>query len=298
MAVVVAFLVLCLGAPVLGWWLGGRKSSVWVPCAVTALAVTGGHAVISSRPDWMVQWYPHRDFALIDGVWFAPFVLTFLGIAVRRLATHQRVLRGAVLGCLAAVVALAVGSGGWVVSGSPVATRHIVDHDGVVRQTTSYTCAAAASATLCRRLHVPVTEAEMASAMQVVPYRGTTMVRVYWAMRDVLGDRVRSVQLLHAPELAKGRVPTPCLADLRYGFGLNHCVLVREVRDDDVIIEDPETGIDRMPIAQARRLWSGNIVSVELRTPIPPLRAQHFTRGVGLLLAPRGPVRDDPHRSR
>ena len=42
-----------------------------------------------------------------------------------------------------------------------------------------------------------------------------------------LDGHVASVELLHRPLLAKGAVPTPCVADLTISPGLNHLVVIR-----------------------------------------------------------------------
>jgi len=266
---ILAFVTLTIGAAPVGWWIGGRPRVVWIPAAVLGLAGTIVFPIIARRPDLLLQLYPSREFAAIDPVWFVPFAVGFLGVAARQVDRRSTRIAVGVLSSF--LVLLGAGSALWVVAGADIELRHSVDEEGVVRQTTYYTCGAAATATLCRRLGVPTTEAEMARRTGVVPGCGTTMVKVYWALQDMLGDRVERIRLLHAPELLPGAVPTPCVADLRLSIALNHLVLVREVRADCVVIEDPVHGLQRLPLSEARDLWSGSIVAIDLREPLPPV---------------------------
>lgn len=260
-ALVLTFITAVVLAAPAGWWLGGRSRMVWLPAAWLLLAATVGYPIVARRPDLLLAVYPTREFAIIDSVWFVPFAVAFLGVASRQVERRStRVVAGLLSACL---VVLGGGSTLWVASGAQLALSHAVDDEGVVRQTTSYTCGAAAAATLCRRLGVPMTEAEMARRAGVVPGCGTTMVKVYWALRDTLGDRVASVRLLHVPDLRPGAVPTPCVADLRVAPWLNHLVLVREVRADALVLEDPVMGLTRVPLAEARAMWRSSVVAVD-----------------------------------
>ena len=281
-----------LAAPT-GWWLGGRSRAVWVPAACLLLAVTVAYPLVARRPDVLLALYPSRDFAAIDSVWFVPFAVGFLGLASRQVDRRTTRVTAGLLSAF--LVVLGAGSALWVASGARLALRHSVDEEGVVRQTTGYTCGAAAAATLCRRLGVPMTEADMAVRAGVVPGCGTTMVKVYWALRDALGDRVRSVRLLHARDVRPGAVPTPCVAELRVAPWLNHLVLVREVRADAVVIEDPEAGLTRVPLAEAQAMWRGPIVAVDCGGQALPLGRLVDRNFIAAPAAPSTPAPAVPH---
>lgn len=260
-----AFLWLVLVAGPLGWKIGGRGRAVWIPVAVLALAGLVAYPLLGWRPDMALRVLPWRVIAAVDDSWFVPFAALFFGIAAR-----QAPRRGTQVGAIAlAVLLIGLGgaSAGWLVSGADVPVGERVDANGVVRQTTGYTCGAAASATFLRLHGLSATEREMARATMVVPMRGTTMLKLYWAMDDVFRPRGRTVELRHCPVLEPGLVPTPCLADVRLGPLVDHVVVVREVGPSGITLDDPMHGVSFVGIEAARAMWRGSILSL---APTPP----------------------------
>ncbi|MCI0340523.1 MAG: cysteine peptidase family C39 domain-containing protein [Planctomycetales bacterium] len=252
-------------------WLAARRSRwVWVPVALVGLAGTVAFPILERRPDLLASLYPSRDFAAVDDCWFVPFAGLFLGVAARQV-TRPLARRG-LLVLAALVVGIGAGHAGWLAGHADVPAGDKMDADGVVLQTTSYTCGVAAAAGFLRRFGVPATEREMAREALVVPYRGTTMVKVLWAVRDALEPRGYRVRLVGAGSLGPGEVATPCLADVKtHPFAGNplvagHLVVLRSIRPDLVVVEDPARGLVGLTHEDLRSLWLGSLIVAE-RTP-------------------------------
>ena len=82
-------------------------------------------------------------------------------------------------------------------------------------------------------------------------------------------------------------MPTPCLAKFHLNPVLDHMVLICDVRHDCVVIEDPVTGMGRVPLELARRMWIGPVIAVRSSAPVPPITPQQPTAGpFGPALAP------------
>ena len=106
---------------------------------------------------------------------------------------ERRLFKLPAVAMAAFLVLLGMLSTGWTLSGATVTSREYVDDDGVTRQTTLYTCGAASAATLVRAVGIEKTEAEMARATGVVPGRGTTFVKAYWGLREMLAEQPLAV---------------------------------------------------------------------------------------------------------
>lgn len=155
--------------------------------------------------------------------------------------------------------------------------------DGLVcRQTSQTSCLPAACATLLSRYGVTTTEAEMAS-LCFTRKRGTNWLGVYhglsvklqpMGLRPVLFDE--SLEQLFArdePQIIscgiseeQARMHPQYEKDWGWIPGVEHAVVLLEVKKTAVIVGDPATGRERWSKQDLQRLWNGRGVRLQ---PIP-----------------------------
>ncbi len=233
-----------------------------MPAAMISLAALCSYPLLSYVPAFQLSLYPLRSMVWVDDIWPVPWAMFFLALGMRQVEEEKRLMRGAVMamGLLAGAYILVVV--GWFMMGVPVTVKNLVDQNQVTRQTTSFTCAAAATSTLCRHYGVEITEEQACKEVLVLPMMGASPAKVAWAVRDLLGDRVAKVEILTNVELAKGKVPVPCLAAVVIPPGINHLLVLRDVTDTHAIFDDPLNGRTVFPIALARERWDGVVIAV------------------------------------
>ncbi len=293
------FLWLTFLAVPAGWLASRRTRWIWVPVALLGLAGTVAFPILERRPDLLGSLYPTRAFTAVDDCWFVPFAGLFLGVAAGQVA--RPFARRGLLALAALMVLLGAGHAGWLAGHAEVPAGDRVDTDGVVLQTTPYTCGAAAAAGFLRRFGVPATEREMARETLVVPYRGTTMVKILWAVRDALEPRGYRVRLVGGPpaSLEPGEAPTPCLADwrmppsLEHPLGEGHLVVIRALRRDLVVLEDPSRGLVGISHDEMRERWLGSLIVAE-RVPQAASPARRAPPRASPVPAPASPAEGLP----
>ncbi|MHC5021795.1 MAG: cysteine peptidase family C39 domain-containing protein [Planctomycetota bacterium] len=254
--------LLAIGAPFAGWWISGKEKKVWMTAAVVSLAALCSYPLLSYVPAFQLSLYPLRSMAYLDDIWPVPWALFFLALGMRQVEPEKRLMRGAVvaMGLLAGAYILFVV--GWFIAGAPASAKNVVDQHQITRQSTTYTCAAAATATLCRRFGVEITEQQACEEVLVLPMMGASPAKVAWAVRDLLGERAAAVEILTGVELAPGKVPVPCLAEVIIPPGINHLLVLRDVDAESAYFDDPLNGRTTFPIALARERWTGVVIAV------------------------------------
>ncbi len=128
-----------------------------------------------------------------------------------------------------------------------------------IHQKYDFSCGSAALATLLTyAYHIPVTEAAVFKSM----YRHGNAARIrdegfslldmknYLARHGVPADGFRN----NLATLAELRVPAIVLINYR---GYHHFVVVRGIKDGQVLISDPSLGLRTQPISAFKRQWSG-----------------------------------------
>jgi len=258
---VILVLLATLAAPALGWWLSTKEPKVWGPAMGATLAVTVAYPLLAQRADWMLALTPWRSLAWVDDIWWIPFAACFLSVAAARVDAERKLFKLPAIAVVGLVVLLGLFCTGWTLSGAVVTSREHVDAKGVTRQTTMYTCGAAAAATLVRSLGMERTEAEMARRTGVVPQRGTTFVKVYWALTELLAEEPYDVALTRAAE-PTADMPMPCLAGVKLSPLLNHFIVVREIKNGRAILDDPLNGRVDHPVEHLKAQWLGVVIAV------------------------------------
>ncbi len=250
-----------LWPPLLGGvliWVGARMSreSRSRLLALVAAVLVGGAAVASYGAS--LAWPSWR---LVSGVWFGPLggeptlacwaglllVGLIAGLPERRSSALAPVLGGVSL--LALLVMNGPCSIFWHFHAASQANR---PRDGLIHQSTSWTCTPSSSAMLLARWGIDASEGELAEEVGTSPMMGTDPIALAKVLRRRGEPRrlaVRVAKLDYAQARALGR---PFVASIKLPSGLGHSVLVERMGPEQVTIADPLRGGRR---SIARETW-------------------------------------------
>jgi predicted double-glycine peptidase len=258
-----AILITLAGAAcyALGLWLGKRPGRVPAIAAAVCLLFLLLRAFLRYYPAIGYPLLAFDAYAGFHGWWMFSFAFCILGIGTRKMST--RFARGGIA-VLAGLLFLFVGSRLIASAAMDYATfTGVAREDGVCRQTTGYSCGAAAAATLLAQLGAPATEREMAERCGAGALTGTDEFAVCRGLRQKLAGTGRHVRLIHADGESLRRAPLPALATVKFSFLVDHWVAVLEIRDDVVVVGDPLRGRVSMPRREFLGRWRGVLVTVE-----------------------------------
>ncbi len=212
--------------------------------------------------------YPDVEFSLILSVryayiqpwWPSFFALMLFGLGIGQAATRREKIG---LGLLSTVLFLTVLYKGWAtLSTDPERFLALPNRNGVVLQTTKFSCGAAASATLLTRLGISTSEREMAALSGTNPVTGTGEIAVALGLRRKLDGSGRQVAMIRAGWNDLRRLKRPAMANIRLSFLQDHWVVVLDTTADTVTIADPSTGIRTLPRKRFLAQWLGVLVFV------------------------------------
>ncbi|MBI5366453.1 MAG: hypothetical protein HZA54_05420 [Planctomycetes bacterium] len=236
-----------------------------------ALAVAGamtGQYLLTWRPDLMDAWLP-ADFVYFELTGLAPPSGFLLGAAAA-LVPSRFAQRG--LALLAVVLGIQTGlSGAWVL-GDPGVTREATFvREVVCRQTTDWTCGAAALVSQLRANGIASTEAEMAKLCLTSREKGVTTLRLAFGLRRKLAGTAWRVKLLRLDESGLRRVRKPVVVDVKYDTLVDHIVTVLKVEEEAsgtlVWVGDPLMGFTPKRIEEFLADWRGNAVAMYRSDP-------------------------------
>lgn len=147
----------------------------------------------------------------------------------------------------------------------PDATHSYIDSDGVVRQTSGATCAAAACANIARIYHVELTEADMVLALGTTE-SGTSPAQIVVGMRRLGFPSRKRI----SAERDIAAVTPPAVLFVRYGNEpLGHAVAFVRRDGDNVTILDPKSGKADITLEQLQTEWAGYAVEISAPDAIP-----------------------------
>jgi len=141
----------------------------------------------------------------------------------------------------------------------------------VIRQAYDFSCGSAALATLLRfHYGQPVDEATVFRAMwaagdqAAIRRHGFSLadMKRYLAQRGLGSDGYRVTFERYA--LAR----TPAIAVIQRG-GYKHFVVIKSVRDGEVLVGDPAIGLHAYPIAEFKKVWDGLVFVIHDPTATP-----------------------------
>lgn len=136
------------------------------------------------------------------------------------------------------------------------------DGNGLLLQSTDYTCGAAGAAMLLHLFGVKASEGEMAQLCGTTAVTGTDEFCVRRGLRKKLRDQGRDVVIeeLDYDELL--RTPMPYMAVVSFGYLLDHWVLVTSFDEGRFVVKDPLGGEKTFTEKEFLGRWKRVIVRV------------------------------------
>ncbi len=252
-------LALFAGCFVLGAWVGHRrpKAAPWSVGAATLLIFL--RIFWRLYPQYEYPLFPFDVYVDIRPWWVFGAALFAVGVGAAKMSTKGARVGVGMLGLLL-----------WVVAGQRMYLSYMLPHEemkgiadthGVVRQTTDYTCGAAAAATVLTQMGVRATESEMSDLCGTNLFTGTDEFGVARGIRLKLPGRGVRVEGGDWEDLK--RASLPAAVTIRYVPWIDHWVVVLEVQEGGVIVGDPVRGRNAMGREMFVKKWRGVMVTVE-----------------------------------
>jgi hypothetical protein len=274
--------ILVLAASV-GWFLSRRKATALAGIGLSgfssALAV-----LLAVRPDIVVGLVPYSDMAFYSN-FYPVTVALFVPCAFAFVKTRRQRARMAVwCGLLFLMSFKPYDYHFFPLAQSPMT---VIDGDGVCRQTSDYTCSAAALVTFLGLYEVDITEADAIVMARTRSGHGTMSLGLFRALgiqAERAGDYRASLGHLTADELINRNGPAIILVGLpargqtraaaafgrnnNWPIGIYHDVVFMGTdpdRNGHVLIADPDMGLESWPIDHLEYLFRGVAVMYEER---------------------------------
>jgi hypothetical protein len=249
---------------------GKGRAALMIAMALLALVGTIG---VGFRPDLFAGLCEGTDLALLHPTW--------AGVAALALVAALRARAPARYGRALVLLGVAVGAsyvhdGSWLVR-DPGATLKGYETGGeVCFQSTGWSCAPAAAATLLQKYGIPATEAEMARLMYTRPNRGTNDLHIQRALSRKLAAKGLDARI-HAVDYTgllalfidgdKDGVTmhgfrTHAVVPVNLTFLTDHVIVVAKVDPEGVTALDPLDGVHRLPRRAFESRWKGRAVVV------------------------------------
>jgi len=249
--------ILAISATRFGWRAGAwPKKWATLAAGVFCLGLVVG-AIMSWRPEWMPEFLIRTTTAYLQGSWFAPFALGLFFIAARQAVIRDEreglKTRTVLFIKLLSALVLAISTIALVdrldwYSGvsADMSVEAKVDGDGVVRQSTGYTCGPAACATLLRLAGVDAnaTERQLAPLCITRRWDGATMLGMAAGLKTVAAPLGWHVRMVRPDWAAFCQMKMPVLTSIRINDATGHAVVVTAVDSQKgVQIADPISGL-------------------------------------------------------
>ena len=130
-----------------------------------------------------------------------------------------------------------------------------VDGDGICRQSNEYNCGPAAAVTALRRLGFAAEEGEIAIQARTSSATGTPPDMLARALQKAYGNLGLVCEYRLFTNLSELKSAGLTLAVIKYGFLVDHYVVVLEVVGDTMIIADPLCGKRSLSRQEFREKW-------------------------------------------
>lgn len=252
---------LVLACALLGGVLGGASSRMpgrlWLAGYMVPLGVIGMFSAAARRPEWGL--HPAVSWIWAGG-WRMPVSATVVAMVFGSLIPRlpqARERRALALLVVVAVVQMSIWPAiSFARSRSLLASLETrIPPDGVCRQSTDFTCGPAAAVTALHRLGIQAGEGELAIAARTSSASGTLADVLAAVLNERYGDRGVRAELRRFRTLRELGEAGPTLVVVKFGFLVDHWVLVLAVSDREVSVADPATGIVRMDHATFLERW-------------------------------------------
>jgi predicted double-glycine peptidase len=252
--------LILVGSYAAGAWLGYCRKSVVTAAVAGCLGMVLLRVLFRYLPDLEYALAPYDGYALVRPWWALPFGFVILGTGLKQMKSRiGRNLVTVFAACLMVLVGqrivLTV-----IYNYDPARCSGTVGEDLVCRQTTGFTCGAAAAATFLAQSGIESTEREMAILCGTNAVTGTDEFGICRGLRRKLGDAGSGVRVVRSDweDLKNG--PCPAMATVKWGFLVDHWVVVLEVGEEEVGLGDPLKGRVTVPRQMFLRKWRGVLV--------------------------------------
>lgn len=147
-------------------------------------------------------------------------------------------------------------------------SRTLIDESGVCMQSTSWSCGPAAAVTGLAQLGIATSEASLARKARTSPFSGTPPVNLMQAIEaEGSGrDRVRC-RLMLMESIDEIPLDYPTIAMVRHSLMAHHYVVILAIGDDQVVIADPEKGLQIMSRDSFMARFMGMIIQLSRINP-------------------------------
>lgn len=244
---------------------GVVASRRWTVAGGVALAAVLFGLLLSRRPMLAVTWIPavaYFDFRW----WFIPCAIFLIRLGVRQKVEAGRLREGRAIGVLAValIIFMAVD---WAQHLPPAGERFTGVPDaatGLCRQSSGYSCTAAASVTLLHQFGIETTEREMVLRCRTGT-GGTQTMGALYGIQSVAAPHGLRVRLDRPEGKNPAWLRVPCLVSLRFSLGVDHsaCVLAVDPVAKTLTVADPLGEIREVRFAGFTRDWRGDCLYLE-----------------------------------
>jgi hypothetical protein len=243
-------------AAALGVLAARRSMKLAVGLGATGLALIAAKYALGWIPAAEARALPWGWYAHVAAWWYEipAFFLAGAGLRAARASWWKRDLILVLIG----LFAVRIGWNAWETRGGHERLTGTVTADGACVQSSVYSCAPAAAASLLWHHGIAADEREMAELCLTRPgLGGTSECGLMRGLRKKVGDRVR----IGAPRYES--LPAPCIVSIEKNWLVAHTLVVREVTPDHVVVMDPAAGIGRVKRAAFEREWMGSAIWIE-----------------------------------
>lgn len=269
-------------AALIGWRCAALPKAIATICAGAFCAVLIAGVILINKMAWLPEWMVCDAASVLQASWFAPPGMALLVLAIRRarierLAKSLPVFSNARAALYIGLLSTALlGAGlygalsrmlGPAKCLAEIRERAGVIKDGVVLQSTDYTCAPCAAATLLRLsgANPEASERGMIPLCRTQFHGGATMLSIAAGLKTAstgLGLRVR---LLEPSFEELKTLPLPAVITVSYGPALGHTVVLCALEQDRARVADPAEGLVWWQTIELKRRYLGEAVTMERR---------------------------------
>jgi predicted double-glycine peptidase len=237
--------------------IGPRAATaVIVLCLVPVLA----RATLLVFPGLEFRFLCHDGYALLRPWWSVPFAIALFTTASPHMTS--RLSRSGLLGL--SLILWISGTDRLLATArfDPASMDGEIDEDGVCRQTTDYTCGAAAAATLLHPYGVRSDEREMAEYCWTNSLTGTDELCVARGLRRKLAGTGLEPRIDLATWDDLVAWGAPAAVTVKYKLFVDHWVVVLAIEGERVLIGDPIDGRIVLDRESFLEMWRGRMVTL------------------------------------
>lgn len=256
-------IVLSLAGFYLGWRYVGRMTNRWwIVIALACLVIIMTFAIFRFYPALEYHLIPSFLGNFVEIIRWSPFIMLFIGIAVRKGRGEFLPVELTLLALLFFIYAILRVS--WIYMGNRVDPKELrISEEGVCIQSTGYTCAPACAVTLLKHFGIASTEKEMANLSHTGP-GGTETVPQVRAIARKAKDKGLKVDIITTDWDALKQLRTPFIVDVKWSPGIDHVLVVFKVAAESISIGDPLSGrINDWDKERFMNSWRGSAIIIK-----------------------------------